>query len=166
MTIYTEKDYWEDVDYIIWDSNYLKGFNASIDDIRALCVLGLPDWVAPNINFDNYTVESDILKIGEDRDDRDIFIDLNTLQVLVGSGRQLVNTSPYLLRKALQFYAIMVEKAIAIDEDSFVENRVMTSLVQELKEELTALAPACLEAGTFWFDEVERLIKAKLYGKN
>ena len=166
MAIYTEKEYWEDVDYIKWDSNFLKRFNAPIGDIRALCDLGLPDWVAPNINFDNYAVESDILKIGEDRDDRDIFIDLNSLQVLVGSVRQLVNTSPYLLRKALQFYAIMVEKAIAIDEDSFVENRVITSLIQELKEELNALDPACIEVGTFWFDEVERLINAKLYDKN
>jgi hypothetical protein len=43
---------------------------------------------------------------------------------------------------------------------------VITSLIQELKEELTALDPACIEVGTFWFDEVERLINAKLYDKN
>ncbi|WP_369742655.1 hypothetical protein AB8S08_10065 [Pseudidiomarina sp. PP-1MA] len=157
MTKYTEKNYWEDADYIKWDRNIFTEVNAPISDIRALCELGLPDWAAPNINFDNYIPESETLKIGEDRDDREIFIDLKSLKVLVGSDKQFLNSSPYKLRKALQAYAIMVEKAIVIDEDSIIENRVKTSLVQELKEELKVLDPSCLTEDAFWSNEIARL---------
>lgn len=157
MTNYLETDYWEDADYIKWDRNIFTEVNASVGDIRALCDMGLPDWVAPNMNFDIYTIESDILKIGEDRDDRDIFIDLKTLKVMVSSDKQLINSSPYKFRKALQLYAIMVEKAIAVDEDSIVENRVATNFIQELREELNVLDPLCLAEGSFWYNEIDRL---------
>ena len=157
MTNYSETDYWEDADYIKWDRNIFTEANASVGDIRALCDMGLPDWVAPNMNFDIYATESDILKIGEDRDDRDIFIELNTLRIMVGNNKQLLNSSPYKFRKALQIYAIMVEKAIALDEDSIVENRISTNLIQELKEELNALDPLCLGEQSFWSNEIVRL---------
>ncbi|MBA6234383.1 MULTISPECIES: hypothetical protein [unclassified Colwellia] len=157
MTRYTEKDYWEDAQYIKWDKNIFTKIDAPISDIRALCEMVLPDWAAPNINFDHYRLEPDILKIGEDRDDRDIFIDLKSLKVHVGSSNQLVNSSPYKLRKALQSYAIMVEKAIVIDEDSIVENRVETFLVQEFKEKLKKLDPQCLSEGSFWSNSIIRL---------
>lgn len=157
MTKYTEKQYWEDAEYIKWDKSIFTKTEAPISDIRALCDMGLPDWAAPNINFDHYPIEPAILKIGEDRDDRDIFINLKSLKVLVGSNRQFLNSSPYMLRKALQLYAIMVEKAIAIDEDSIVENRVDPSLIQELREELSQLDPLCLADNSFWSHEIVRL---------
>ncbi|MEM0515684.1 hypothetical protein WCN91_09730 [Pseudoalteromonas sp. YIC-827] len=166
MTRYSEKDYWGDTQFIKWDKSIFTEIDAPISDIRALCEMGLPEWAAPNINFDNYPCKLDSLKIGEDRDDRDIFIDLVSLKVMAGSDEQLMNTSPFKLRKALQFYAIMVEKAIAIDEDSFVENTVEANLIQKLKEELNGLDPSCLAEGAFWFNEIVRLSNKKLNGKN
>ena len=157
MTKYTEKQYWEDSEYIKWDKSIFTKVDAPLSDIRALCDMGLPDWVAPNINFDHYSTESATLKIGEDRDDRDIFIDLKSLKVLVGSRSQFLNSSPYTLRKALQLYAVMVEKAIAIDEDSIVENSVDPSLIQELRDELNQLDPLCLAESSFWSHEIVRL---------
>jgi len=157
MTNYTEDIYWADVDYIKWGKNTFEKLDLNLGDIRALCELGFPEWAAPNINFEIYDVEADQLKLGEDRDDRDIIISFNTYKILVGDENQLINSSVFYLRKALQLYAIMIEKSIVIDEDSFVENRINDELIKELKGELRTLDPECLSPGSFWTEELLRL---------
>ncbi len=157
MINYLESDFWEGADYIKWERSIFLEEGASVGDIRALCEMGLPDWVAPNINFDKYSSKSGTLKIGEDRDDRDIFIELRTLEVKVGSDNQFINTSPYKFRKSLQLYAIMVENAIAIDDNSVVENKIATHLIEDLRAALSELDSACVAKETFWFNELVRL---------
>ena len=149
MTEYTEKDYWEDARFIKWDRRLITSIGASFSDIRALCDMGLPDWVAPHINFELYDIETDRLKLGEDADDRDIFINLKSLQVLVGENNQLLNSSAFKLRQALQLYAIMIEKAILIDKDAAIENKIDSKLVYEFQDKLNKLDPQCLVGDTF-----------------
>ena len=157
MTKYLETDYWEGADYIKWPEENLAMFNLSKNDIKALTELGLPEWVAPNINFDHFELEPDTLKLGEDREDRDIYMLRGSSRILVGNNGMLFNSSPENLRKALQFYAIMVEKAILIDDEALVENRIEEALIDELQEELLKLDPDSLHSSSFWFNEINRL---------
>ena len=86
MTKYLETDYWEDADYIKWSEENLAMFDLSKNDIQALTELGLPEWVAPNINFDHFELEPDTLKLGEDREDRDIYMLRGSSRILVGNN--------------------------------------------------------------------------------
>jgi hypothetical protein len=159
MTHFAEADYWKECDFIKWSKSIFSNSTTSISDVKALCELGLPEWAAPNINFDMYDIHNGILKIGEARDDRDILLNLNSLNISISDNQLLVNTSPHKLRESLKLYAIMVEKAIASDEEAFVENRVSEQLVDELKDGLKKLDPECLSGKSFWIDEIKRLKK-------
>lgn len=161
MTKYLETDYWGDADYITWSDENLAMFNLSKNDIQALIELGIPEWVAPNINFDHFELETDRLKLGEDREDRDIYMLRGSSRILVGNDGMLFNSSPENLRKALQFYAIMVEKAILIDDEALVENRIEGTLIDEFQEELLKLDPDSLHNSSFWFNEINRLRSRK-----
>lgn len=157
MTVYSEDIYWEDANYVKWDQNELTAFNLNDEDIHSICSMGLPDWVAPNISFEIYEPDADRLKLGEDRNDRDIYISINNGAVYVGKDEQFMNSSVYLLRKALQLYAVMVEKALEIDTNSVVENRVHRGLVRDLEIGLCKLDPECTLNGNFWSEEIKRL---------
>ncbi len=62
-----DEPYWEDVDFIHFDSAMLQSKGFSLESINALSKKGLPEWAAPNINFDYHEPSSQFLKIGEDR---------------------------------------------------------------------------------------------------
>lgn len=157
MTKYVETDYWEDADYIKWSEENLAMFELSQNDIQALTKLGIPEWVAPNINFDHFKLAPDKLKLGEDRQDRDIYMLLGSSCIWVGNNGMLFNSSPENLRKTLQLYAVMVEKAILIDDEAVVENRIESKLIDEFQEELLKLDPDSLDSSSFWFNEIKRL---------
>lgn len=157
MTKYEEPDYWKDANYIKWTQESLATFCLSKNDIVTLTEKGLPDWVAPNLNFDNFELERNKLKLGEDREDRDIYIVVDSTRVLVGRNELILNSSPEKLRKALQLYAIMVEKAITADDQAVVENRICDQLIDQFYKELLLLDPPSLLRRSFWLDEIKRL---------
>lgn len=153
-----EDIYWGDSHYIKWDKKLFDYLSISSDDIRALCVLGLPEWVAPNINFGIYGITPSGIKLGEDREDRNIVLSFDTKKIYVGNEMQFMNSSALQLRGALKLYAEMIEDTLAKDENSFVENRIDINLVKKLKNSLKSLDTDCLAVNSFWSTELSRLI--------
>ena len=151
--------YWDDTGFIYLDRNMLESINFSLVDIDTLSKEGLPAWVAPNINFDIYDVVGQSLKLGEDRDDNDIFISLPGHIVYVGHPKLVMNTSPVKLRATLVLYAEMVEKMYLIDQDAMINNQINPKFIEEFKSELGLLDPIAIQGDTFWNREIYRLFK-------
>jgi hypothetical protein len=155
--VYEESTYWEDAHYVTWEPDGLRNCKLSDKDLEVLCAIGIPSWVAPNMHFDNFEMQGDILKLGEDRDDRDIYVNKSTGVVCVGRDEQFMNTSVFSLRRTLQQYAIMVEKAVNLDRQSVRENRISSDLIIAFKEALKRLDSFALVDGLFWSKEIERI---------
>ncbi|MCG9732324.1 hypothetical protein L1D44_21320 [Shewanella sp. Isolate13] len=157
MNKYTESMYWEDANYIRWSKDMFTSLALSIGDIRALSDMGIPEWVAPNLNFDNYESENTRLKLGEDREDRDIFLCFDAYNILIGEDSQFMNSSAFHMRKSLQLYAVMVEEALLIDGESIIKNKVDNLVIDEFEKQLFTLDPPSTFEGSFWFTELLRL---------
>ena len=153
----TEDIYWEDTEYIKLNRRLLISLGFPLGDIGALSDIGLPDWAAPNINFDYYEAEKNRLKLGEDRNDKDIFVSFSSFKVLVGDNEKMVNSSALQLRKALQKYAIMVERALLQNDNAVIENQIAGEFIEEFRLQLSELDPSSILAGTFWSEEINRL---------
>lgn len=158
MKTYQEHDYWDDVNYLRWDYEKLSTSNLSNADLEAVCKLGLPTWVAPNINFELHECSDNYLQLGEDREDRAIKVSLKTGLVTVGPTDQYMNCNVYSMRKSLQFYAIMVEKAIEVNDEAIVKNIIDKKLISEFRLQMSALDEVAVLEGSFWAEEIKRLL--------
>lgn len=154
----TEEHYWNEADFIRMERSLMVSLGFSFEDIQALSVKGLPEWTAPNLNFDVPVNSNGNLVIGEDRNDNQIFIELSTLRVLVGDGKQLMNSSGHLLRKTLKLYAVLVEKATVLDENAFIDNQIPNDFIEAFHAKLALLDPVALAKGCFWQVEICRLL--------
>ncbi|MDC5822101.1 hypothetical protein OPW19_20010 [Vibrio europaeus] len=154
---FTEKCYWGGGNYVKWNENILYQLGMTRRDIKTLSCLGLPEWAAPNIYFDHFDVSENLLKIGEDREDRDICINLNNFNVVIGGENQFINKNVELFRMALSEYAIMVESSIRISESLFVENKIPAQLVDDFMTRLKNIDELSVREGCFWHSEYMRI---------
>lgn len=157
MNIYTSEVYWEDSSFIKQDETLLNSLNFSSKSIEVLSNKGFPEWAAPNINFDIFEPGVDHFKLGEDRDDQEILVDLKTFQVHVGVCMIFMNSSVWHLRETLKLYAEMIE--IAIDEcENFPARQVLPKkLVGVFREKLEVLDAKAVIPESFWLNEIKRL---------
>jgi hypothetical protein len=157
---YKESQYWGDANYILWNRSVLSNYSISDAGINSLCEFGIPSWVAPNMNFDLYEPKGVNLKLGEDRDDNDIILSLDTGIVTIGKFAKFMNSDVVLMRLTLQIYAVMIEKAIEIDEEAIIENNIDRKLIEKFRQNLYSIDKLAVEPETFWFEEIQRrLIK-------
>ncbi|NRB25800.1 MULTISPECIES: SUKH-4 family immunity protein [Shewanella] len=155
------ESFWEDIKLIKTDQSLLRTLGFSSQDISVLSGKGLPEWAAPNMNFDIFEPSVGRLKLGEDRDDQDIFISLNTFKVLFSDRELLVNSSVQQFRGTLKVYAQMIDNAIEVDEESVISNTIPRQLINSFATELAQLDPLAALPGTFWMNEVQRLLTSK-----
>ena len=151
------EEFWADIEFIKWDKALFHSIYLTNIDIKVLTEEGLPEWVAPHLNFDHFVLESNRLKLGEDKEDRDIFICLDNFKILVGNNNQLINSSVSQLKESLKLYAIMIEKAISLTSDEFDDVIIPKNLISELETELVAIDCECVKNGSFWSEELTRL---------
>jgi hypothetical protein len=154
-----DEQYWEGVDLIQFDGDMLQSKGFSLQSIDVLSKKGLPEWAAPNMNFDYYEPNKLFLKIGEDRNDESIYVDFETMFILLGTDGVFINSDPFLFRTTLKLYAEMVEAAILINEDAFIDNKIKNSLIERFIDELKTIDEKALDADSFWSNEVYRLLK-------
>ncbi|MFT4926238.1 MAG: hypothetical protein ACI8WB_002336 [Phenylobacterium sp.] len=153
-----EEPYWEDADFIRFDSAMLQSKGFSLESINSLSKKGLPEWAAPNINFDYYKPNNTHLKIGTDRNALTIYIRFDTMAVWLELDEIFINSNPVCFREALKLYAEMVDKATLVDEDSFINNDIPDELINIFKAELTIIDKKAMDKGSFWVKEIERLL--------
>ena len=145
-----EELYWQDNEYIKWKLEFLQNNTFSNSDIEALYYKGLPEWAAPNMYFFHSSkTNNGELIIGEDRNDRKIYIDVASKQVYSGEDRLFVNSNVSLFRKALQIYALMIEAAIAKDANAFIDSKIENELVHKFECQLLSLDSKSLQRGYF-----------------
>ncbi len=154
----TNEIYWEDSDLVHFDDMMLKSKGFDLASIEALSQMGLPEWVAPNMNFDFYEPNNQFLKIGEDRDDQSICVCFETMFVMLCPKGTFINSNPSLFRKTLKLYAAMVEDAILIDEDAVVENNIENDLIKTFQGNLSVLDKKAEDTDSFWSREINRLL--------
>lgn len=153
-----DEPYWDDADFIYWDRAMLQSKGFTVESIDTLSKKGLPEWAAPHINFDHYKPSSQSLRIGDDRSDSPIYINFDTMNVLLGSHGLFINSQPTALRKTLKLYAAMVDKALSINEDSFINNAISNDLIHSFKIKLQTLDKKAVDKNSFWAKEIERLL--------
>jgi len=156
---YHESQYWDDAKYIFWDRSILTKYGANNEALNVLCERGIPSWVAPNMYFGLYAPVGTSLKLGEDRDDNDIVLSLNTGVVTVGKLAKFMNSDVSLMRITLQFYAVMIEKALEVDEEAIIKNNIDSKLIEEFRHNLYSIDNFATEPKSFWFDDIHRLLK-------
>lgn len=154
---FTIEPYWAESNYIKWSKAELTKTGLPDSDIQALCEQGIPEWVAPNLYFEKNEVNSQHLKLGEDREDRSIYLCLEKHNIVVDTLSQLMNSSATQLRRSLQLYAVMIEGAILISENAVIDNNIDDDLIDKFENELAKIDIKSLSIGTFWFEEIKRL---------
>lgn len=162
MTDLDNEYYWHDSDFIKYDSLLLSSLGLDKETVEVLSINGLPEWAAPNINFGFFDSKDNVLKIGEDRDENDIYIDVQSGKVLFGARESVININTKALRDTLKAYAEMVEKAISVDENSVVENQIPDDLIFEFQEKLSRIDSYAVENTGFWIKEIERCLRNEL----
>lgn len=156
MKSYNEKDYWGDANYVYWDRSLFENSVLKNEDISVLCDLGIPSWVAPNMHFESMTPSGSVLNLGEDRDDRAIYVCLCSGTVYLDTSI-FMNSSVNVMRKSLQQYALMVEKALLSNKNAVIENKIPGKLIEEFRNELLKIDPKAVAENTYWSKEILRI---------
>lgn len=61
------------------------------------------------------------------------------------------------MRKSLQQYALMVEKALLSNKNAVIENKIPGKLIEEFRNELLKIDPNAVAENTFWSKEIFRI---------
>lgn len=148
--------YWKDAHYIKYNRKFLLSINLDKDSIEILSVHGFPEWVAPNMLLGICEVYDDLLKIGESRDDENIYIEIKSGVIVYDTERKFVNSNIKLFLDTLKEYAEMIEKAISVNENATTDNLIPDHLILKFKKKLQEIDASSINSDTFWMKEIER----------
>jgi hypothetical protein len=158
MTLFEPESFWQDSEFIKFDETFFTSSGFEQGDIKALCYQGFPDWAAPNMNFDHFCQKPDStsFKIGEDRDERDIWIDIQSRFILCSMNKIFVNSSAQLFRETLKLYGQMIESAIALNSKAATNNTIPDVFITNFRDELSLIDHRAIVSDSFWYQEIER----------
>jgi len=140
-------------------------FGFSPSDAHYLAHVGLPAWPAPDLWFHSPAMLApDYIRLGEDRDEREIFYDPSTSIVYCqrdvnGSvAPRIVCTGIVALGAILAAYASMIDQAMnACGRRVVIENNIPDHLIDAFEQAVTRIDPSAVGCGHFWQREMERL---------
>lgn len=154
---------WGEQRFAKFDNSTYSGLPLSEVNRSVLCDVGLPDWVAPNMCFaEKPVLVGSSLKIGEDRYDRDVGIDLasNKVVIILDDSKRpkyVCKNLPSLLR-ILLYYRFLVDEAISmVGRKAMLDNAVPDNVIDEFEKEVESEDASAVEIDSFWKDEIERL---------
>ena len=176
---------WPDSELVKFTEDQLKALNLNDECSNLLITTGLPENAAPFLSFetnvssikDNYQFSGNnlenVFQIGSDGSGDPVCIDSNNQNQIVicdhenGFKSSFMNSSLLDLFKFLTIMKEFVEHLISErGEDAYMDCDFTDEEHSDLENQYKNLDPKSVETGTFWRNELDRLLEDREYYRN